>query len=444
MQAATAVIENPACWKMHRALAHCFLQQHRPQFAAVHLARSIDSFRENDGTPVEFIRVLLTEEGRAFLQDGRLDRAQDCFERALVYEPPFLPAKAALAEVAERQTAKGSRGFNGHPLLDQGHALEREGRYDDAWDCYVRAKTELQAKGFKYDRAIVVKRFNAYRSHCTAAAMWRLDAIARRTWTDYCQRSEISDFTPIFILGYPRSGTTLLEQMLCGNPAIEAGGELPYLVEIVNSAQRLLASKLPYPFCLAELGIADTEIALAGMRDHYLNRVRERAGGRQPQLITDKMPLNECYLPFLHLLFPYAPKILIRRDPRDVVVSNFSLFLTHGSHQADSPQNCFDHINLVTGLVNHYRTKMAGIPLKLIEIQYEELARNPKTVLERVCGSMGLDFSDPMLHPESSGRYAHTASYAQVREPVTDKSIGRWRRFEQQLRAAGVIDGGST
>jgi hypothetical protein len=178
------------------------------------------------------------------------------------------------------------------------------------------------------------------------------------------------------------------------------------------------------------------------MRHHDLTRALERTGRATRPFLTDKMPLNECYLPLLHLLFPHAPKILIRRDPLDVVMSNFSLFLTHGSHQADDPKNCLDHINLVDSLVEHYRRKMAGVSLNLVEIAYEELVRQPETSLKRICGAVGLEFSPAMLAPEKVERYAHTASYAQVREKITDRNIGRWRRFADQLRAvlpAGAV-----
>jgi hypothetical protein len=260
--------------------------------------------------------------------------------------------------------------------------------------------------------------------------MVRLDAIARGI------RSDADQITPVFVLGYPRSGTTLLEQMLCGSPAIAPGGELTHVVEIVNSAQRVIHSQKPYPFCLDELALADTEIALQHLRNHYVERTIERLGRLTRPFVSDKMPLNECYLPLLHLLFPHAPKILIRRDPLDVVISNFSLFLTHGSHQADDPANCWDHISRVDSLVEHYRRKMAGIPLNLAVVSYEELVRQPETSLKRICGAVGLDYAPAMLCPEKVERYAHTASYAQVREKITDKNIGRWRRFADQLRQA--------
>lgn len=444
VQAGNAVIENPACWKMHRALAHVLLAQHRPQFAVMHLGRALDSFRVNNGRPGGFIPVLITEYGRALMQDGRLKQAKAQFEKALAIEPVYLPAKAALADVTERATARGARGFNGHKLLDQGHEFERAGRYAEAWQCFLQAKADLQAKGFKYNRAPVVRRFDAYRSHCTAAAMRRLDEIARANTRGTLDNAihDSGSWSPIFVLGYPRSGTTLLEQMLCGSPDIAAGGEFPYIVELVNAAKRFIQSAKPYPFCLDELELADTAIALENMRQHYLARAIERMGRAARPFLTDKMPLNECYLPFVHLLFPHSPKILIRRNPLDVVVSNFSLFLTHGSHQADSPASCFDHIGLVDSLVAHYRRKMAGIPLNLVEIAYEDLVTAPETSLKRICGAVGLEFSPAMLEPEKLDRYAHTASYAQVREKISTKNIGRWRNFAEQLRQAlpaGVV-----
>lgn len=428
--AGAALIENPHCWQAHYGFASAVMAQHRAPFALDHLLTAI-ALQKFHGKP-DVVPLLYTELGRVYLQSGRLEEAKAAFEYALKGKPDFLPAKAGLHDVTGKLTSTGERQHNGHSLLDEGRRHELEGDYAKAWDCYTRAKADLTARGFTYPKEATETRFAAYRKQCTRATMNLLSRVAK----DLMRRPQaFEDLKPVFILGYPRSGTTLLEQILSCSDHVTAGDELPFVVETVNAARLFTGSAYPYPWCLSELLAADTKIALANMRHHYLARVVERLGiDASPQWLTDKMPLNECYLPLLHLMFPAAPKILIKRHPLDVLVSNFCLHLTHGVNQANDVKTCAAHILLVNGLVTHYRAKIEG--LNLLTISYEKLVSEPETVIPQLCAYAKIPFDLMMLTPQHNPRFAQTASYAQVREPITTKAIGRWRRFEPQLREA--------
>lgn len=366
-----------------------------------------------------------SEIAQCLLQAGKPELAQATCETVLAQFPDYAAAKNLCDRARSKLAVAGDRTENGHPWLNHAKQLEQAGDYAGAWQTITAAKEELKERGYFYEADKVTERFDRFSAWCTAEKMQRLSTVR-----PIMRRDEIK---PVFVLGYPRSGTTLMEQILSSHPDVAGGGELPFLQETAYTAPRLLASRLPYPDCLDELLLADSAIAVTMLREFYLARVAERFPG-VAGYVTDKMPLNETHLPLLHLIFPDAPKILMRRDPLDVLISNFSLFLTHGSHQACDPQSCWHHICLTHGLVEHYRAQMPG--LKLMVIQYENLVQSPEFIVRQAAAFSGLTFDPAMLHPESNPRYCHTASFSQVREAINTKGVGRWRRYEAQLREA--------
>ena len=148
---------------------------------------------------------------------------------------------------------------------------------------------------------------------------------------------------PIFIVGFPRSGTTLVEQTLSAHPRICAGDELPFVNEITDAMTRTLNSPLGYPEALAELWMGDRRHGLDELRDYYLAQVA-RLGIVEPDAawFTDKMPLNETHLGLIALMFPRAPLIHVVRHPLDIMLSVFSNNLTHGfiAPSASKPRRC--------------------------------------------------------------------------------------------------------
>jgi hypothetical protein len=236
---------------------------------------------------------------------------------------------------------------------------------------------------------------------------------------------------PLFVLGFPRSGTTLLEQTLTAHPRIAAGDELPIINELTNLMPRMLDSPLTYPEALAELWMGDHRDDLDNLRDHYLRKVAQLgivpAGAAW---FTDKMPLNETDLGLISMLFPQSPLLHLTRHPLDVVLSVFSNLLTHGYYCAYSLESAARHYVLVMDLVEHYRAELS---LRYLPVRYEDIVDDQEASIRRVLAFIGEDFDPHCLAFHENRRYARTASYAQVSEKLYDRSRYRYKNYLAQL-----------
>jgi hypothetical protein len=232
---------------------------------------------------------------------------------------------------------------------------------------------------------------------------------------------------PIFVLGFPRSGTTLLEQTLSSHSAITAGDELPLVTQLAGLLPRMFESPLAYPEALTELWMGDRRTGLDHLRDYYLQSVADL--GILPEgarFFTDKMPLNETHLGLIGLMFPTSPLLHMRRHPLDVIVSVFSNHMTHGMFCAYDLASAAQHYALIDGLVAHYRSQME---LRYMEIRYEDLVLGQEDTVRRVLAHAGVEFEPACLSFHENRRYARTASYAQVSEALYDRSIGRYKHY---------------
>ncbi|MES1200733.1 MAG: sulfotransferase [Pseudomonadota bacterium] len=291
--------------------------------------------------------------------------------------------------------------LGGDALLERGRILERLGRYDEAWADYEAGKSKLGARlGARYDAAAVSARFAALKA---AFAPGRTSARAE-TRSDCAQ--------PIFVLGFPRSGTTMIEQMLSCHSGVRAGGELPFLAE--------LEPRLP------EMASAE---GVAALRDHYLARAADY-GLKDGRFFTDKMPLNDVWLPLIRAMFPRAPVLRVRRHPLDVCVSMLSHHLTHGDNCGYRLADIAAHIAAVDDLTAYYESLEPGF---VCEVRYERFVAAQEEETRRALAALGLDFEAQCLRFHENPRHAPTPSYAQVTEPLNDRSIGRWTRFRKQL-----------
>jgi hypothetical protein len=236
---------------------------------------------------------------------------------------------------------------------------------------------------------------------------------------------------PIFILGFPRSGTTLAEQVLSNHPRISAGDELPFINEFSDTIPRLLASPLPYPEALSELWMGDNRRGLEILRDLYLQNAETR-GVIEPGSVwfTDKMPLNEMHLGLIALIFPRSPLVHILRHPLDVVISAFSHQLTHGYFCAYALETIAHHYVLVMDLVEHYRTEMA---LRYLPVRYENMVEDIAASVRRTLDFIGEPFDERCVNFQDNARLPQTPSYAQVKEKLHDRSRFRYRNYLRQL-----------
>ena len=298
--------------------------------------------------------------------DRKLDAALDKLDRLDAIAPALPAARLARAAVLGRQNRQaealallgdtaGDVGLGPLEALEKGRLLDQLGRYDDAWAAFAHGKARERERGgnaYPADQAETLAR--RLRGFFKAERLAALPRAGIRT--DVPQ--------PVFILGFPRSGTTLLEQTLSATPAICAGDELPLIHEITQSMPRRLNSPLSYPEALADLWMGDQHDGLDNLRDHYLQKVREmgvlRDGARY---FTDKMPLNETHMGLIALLFPQAPLLHMVRHPLDVMVSAMSNHFTHGLHCGAALESAARHLVLVSDLVEHYpRADGAALP----------------------------------------------------------------------------------
>ena len=314
----------------------------------------------------------------------------------------------------------GSLGPN--ELLEKGRLLDRLGRFDDAWAAFTEAKRRARdASGHAYLAEHARQLSQRLRRFFVAGRL--------RTLPSGTRRGGVAQ--PLFILGFPRSGTTLVEQMLSAHPRIAAGDELPIIGEIATLMPRLFDSPLSYPEALAELWMGDRREGLDTLRDHYFQRVRQ-LGVLAPDAawFTDKMPLNEMHLGLIALIFPDAPLLHVLRHPLDIVLSVFSNHLTHGFFCAYDLPSIAQHLVLVHDLVAHYRAEMKP---RYLAVRYEDIVERQETSVRDMLGFVGEPFHPDCIAFHENRRYARTASYAQVTERLYTRSRFRHRDYVRHL-----------
>jgi tetratricopeptide (TPR) repeat protein len=234
--------------------------------------------------------------------------------------------------------------------------------------------------------------------------------------------------SPIFIVGFPRSGTTLLEQVLDAHPLLQSMDEQPFLLRAVAA---VTDRGVRYP---AELGKLTSE-ALDDIRVHYWDRARERARLDPGRRLVDKNPLNMVLMPLIRRLFPNARIILAIRHPCDTVLS---CFLQH--FRSDLALLCRDLNTLARAYsraFDFWYSQWALLRPFSYELRYEQLATDFATEVRKLNMFLELPWHEAMLAPGEHARakgFISTPSYAQVIEPVSNRSVGRWKHYESHFR----------
>jgi Flp pilus assembly protein TadD len=321
----------------------------------------------------------------------------------------------------ENGASTGSRS-DSNAVLEKGRILDRLGRYDEAFACFDEAK--------RLAREMTGKRYLDQQAREIADRLRqffvndRLRLIPRASVREGCAQ-------PIFILGFPRSGTTLAEQVLSGHPRIAAGDELPFVNELSEMLPRLFGSPLSYPEALAEWWMGDNRRGAETLREAYLQKAELR-GIIKPgsTYFTDKMPLNEMHLGLISLIFPRSPLIHILRHPLDVVLSVYSHHLTHGYFCAYALETIAHHYALVMELVHHYRAQMA---LRYLPIRYEEMVADMSGSVRRMLDFIGESFDERCVNFQDNRRLPQTPSYAQVTQKLYGGSRFRYRHYRKHL-----------
>lgn len=302
--------------------------------------------------------------------------------------------------------------------LALGRLQEKQGKYSLAWGNWQIANAHF-ARTHPYNRDNARKCYSSHMNFATKERLLSLPSVKNN-----------SGFKPIFVLGYPRSGTTMLDQIIASHSEIDGGDELPFIFDIAAIISRVINSPKSYPFALSEIAASNNHAILDMMQSYYISKVEYLGFGKQS--FTDKMPLNEMHLPLIHSLFPNSPMIFIRRHPLDCIVSNYSLFLTHGFNQSFDLVSCAEHYVMNDTLFMRYRDRMKN--LSLMEIKYEHLVVNLENYIVRLCDFLSVEHQPGMRDFHKSKRHSRTASYAQVKKPINKNAIGRWQHYARELK----------
>ena len=236
-----------------------------------------------------------------------------------------------------------------------------------------------------------------------------------------------SEDSPIFIVGFPRSGTTLLEQVLDAHPLLQSMDEQPFLL---RSVARVTDRGIRYPSALGKL----TDCDVKDIRAQYWDSVRKRVPLTPGRRLVDKNPMNMVLLPIIRRLFPDAPIILAIRHPCDTVLS---CFLEHfPSDLALLGRDLTALARSYSRAFGFWDSQSSLLQPSTHELKYERLAADFAAEVDRLCAFLRLPRHEAMLAPGEHARgkgFISTPSYAQVLEPVSNRSVGRWKNYERHF-----------
>ena len=232
---------------------------------------------------------------------------------------------------------------------------------------------------------------------------------------------------PIFVIGMPRSGTTLVERIISSHPDVHAAGELQ---NFAFALKRASGSRTPYLIDVDTVTRAQ-DLDWRQLGEDYLTSTRPDTG-RTPRFI-DKLPHNFLYVGAIANALPNAKILCLRRDPMDTCLSNFrQLFALGSPFHAYSFDllNTARHYVLFDRLMAHWKHEFPG---RILEVNYETLVETQEASSRQLLASCGLPWNDACLNFENNQAPASTASAAQVREPIYRNAVKRWKQYETQL-----------
>lgn len=372
--------------------------------------------------------VLSYSRAYALRYSGRLQEATAEYERCLQLSPHYAYAHWSLA-YHEKATSPGTRidriksaqqahADNASEQAYLSYALFKE--YDDAGETEL-AWSNLQA-GARIKRGLI--RYDSAREEQGFVALEKM------TTCDFVRsgvRESSSDRIPIFIVGLPRTGTTVLERILGGHSRITAGGELSDFTSALCQEADAFAEN------------AITAVSVERMRtlDYsrigriYLERTHRKSNGNG--FLIDKNPVNFVNAAYICKALPKARIICLNRAPMDACLSNFKeLFSSDAYGHSYDLDELAEHYLRFHRLARHWQHILPSDQFLMVD--YESLVSDPSALAERVMAFCGVAFEPACIDITSNQSPVSTASSSQVRQPITAKGIGAWRRYASQLR----------
>jgi tetratricopeptide (TPR) repeat protein len=437
------------------------------------LANALKKLKRYDEAERTFRQILQAEPrhvqahynlGLLQFERKRYDEARVQFDRALEIDPAFHRAHHQLGLVAESlgrfdeaaaRYQRVLREVPGHPQalaalvalrshpLDEGMlaAAETTALREDLQDpesfslAFALAK-RIEALG-DYPRAFrFLKLANERRARRRRYEPRRVDAFFqeyRQTFTREFVRKHAAHGSdserPVFVIGMPRTGTTLTEQILAAHPDIHGAGELEDMPKVTNRLPMVMQQTLgigvaPYPACLEHLDPS----FMRAMSDYYLEILRRV--NADAARVVDKYPFNFLNAGLIALLLPEARLIHCHRDPLDVAISCYTETFDLRHDFTTDLANFAHYYGHYHRLMQHWRETLDA---SMLEVSYESLVEEPERIARGIVEFCGLPWNDACLQFQQTERPVLTPSRWQVRQPIYRSSIGRWLRYEEHL-----------
>ncbi|MDP6343904.1 MAG: sulfotransferase, partial [Alphaproteobacteria bacterium] len=442
-----AIDLRPDYAEAHRNLAMTLRRQGRPEDAAAHFRQAI-AHGADDGETHYSLGNLLREMaqleaaadcyrqaiarrpdhaeshnqlGMTLQEFGQFDEAVACYETALQLNPgfgaahhnlgalrTFVAGDARIDHMQELVDDPATAEADAAPLLFAlGKAYGDLGQHGRSFDCFLRGN-RLKRGTVEYDGAEL------------ADTVARLRATFDGELFERFAGAGCPSDLPIFVVGMPRSGTTLVEQIIASHPAVHGAGELPYLI--------WLGRKLP-TWLAAGRAIPEDERAIwRDLGEEYLAALRAHAPSMAH--ITDKLPNNFLRIGLIQMILPNATIVHCQRSPMDTCLSCFTLLFSEGQPFSYDLAELGHFYRQYEALMSHWRTVLPG---RFLDLRYEDLLSDLEGQARRLIDHCGLAWDDRCLNFHQTERTVRTASLAQVRQPIYTSSRGRWRRYEHHL-----------
>lgn len=423
-------LEHPAVEHAHDggvlvALAHLYqlLGMHERALALMERALQLGF----DSPDVRYFRSLQLQ------FNGRMQEAETELERCLDLGPTYGRASLALARM-RRQTPEHNhlaaiasrlerveKGSEHHAALEFARFKELDDldRRGEAWQALQHGNAIMHAR-VPHDSDRERRRFDAVIATCDAAFVRAAEGDSGRDPTDGPQ--------PIFIVGMPRSGTTLLERILGNHSQVASPGELPDFPKQLRWVADVHGADILDEKLLER--VVGLDYRLLGKR--YLGQSQWRANGKR--FYIDKLPPNFILAGFVHRALPNARILHVRRDAMDVCFSNWKALFGDSYAYSYDLDALAAHRRQYQRLMAHWRSVM---PQALLELDYENLVDDPEAAAAQVLSFCGLPLEPGCSDITRNRNAVSTLSSPQVREPIHRRAIGEWRRYERELEPLG-------
>jgi len=355
---------------------------------------------------------------------GDIEHAISHFKQAINLKPDYAEAYQGLTECTQ---------FKGDTnLIDQINRQLNRNALSDLQANYMHfAVAKIHADSQNYDQAfhhyllgnkLKHAKFNPDTYHQQIA-----DQINTFTSELIYKRKEwgLYSHTPIFILGMPRSGTTLVEQILASHSSVYGAGELSDIADISRALMDKTRSNNSYPLCIPAL----THLDIISLGIQYNSRLLKLSSGTER--VINKHPLNFRHIGLILSMFPNARIIHTARDPLDTCLSCFFQNFSKGQEYSFDLENLGEFYNGYRKLMTHWKSVY---PDKIFDIEYEDIVSNQEKITRKLVQFCNLPWEDNCLSHHKTERPVATASKYQVRQPIYKSSIKRWKHYEKHLQ----------